>query len=64
MDRRILRWLTIILPVGFIGIMLVISDLFLIEGLTPIEVVFALLLVAVGAFLFSNWVFGQINQWS
>jgi signal transduction histidine kinase len=62
MDRRVLRWLTIILPVGFIGIMLVISDLFLIEGLTSIEVLVALLLVAGGAFLFSNWVFSLINQ--
>ena len=62
MDRRILRWLTIILPVGFIGVMLVISNLFLSEGLTTAEVVIALLLVTVGAFLFSNWVFGLINQ--
>lgn len=62
MDRRILRWLTIILPVIFIGSMLVISNLFLIEGLTTVEVLVALLLVTVGAFLFSNWVFGLISQ--
>jgi len=42
--------------------MLVISDLFLVEGLTSIEFLIALLLVAVGAFVFSNWVFSLINQ--
>jgi signal transduction histidine kinase len=62
MDRHILRWLTIILPVGFIGMMLVISNLFLNEGLTSVEFLITLLLVAVGAFLFSNWVFSLINQ--
>jgi len=62
MDRRILRWLTIILPVGFIGIILAVSEIFLIDGLTTAEVIIALLLATLGAILFSNWVFGLISQ--
>jgi signal transduction histidine kinase len=41
---------------------LAVLDFFSIEGLTSVEVFIALLLVAGGAFLFSNWVFSLIHQ--
>jgi signal transduction histidine kinase len=62
MNRRFLRWMTIVLPVGFIGVILAISEIFFLEGLTSAEVIFTLILVSVGALLFSNWVFDLISQ--
>jgi GAF domain-containing protein len=41
---------------------LVVADYFLIDGLTSTEVFISLLLVTLGAIVFSNWVFSIVNQ--
>ncbi len=62
MSRRFFRWMTIILPVTFIGVLLAISEVLFLEGITTAEILFTLTLAAVGAILFSNWVFSLIIQ--
>jgi len=62
MSKRFLRWMTIVLPVVFFGVILTISEVFFLGGITTAEVLFTLTLVAVGAILFSNWVFNLLIQ--
>ncbi len=62
MSKRILRWLTIVVPVGFVVTMLALADILFVEGITFFEVLFILILVSIGATFFSNWVFHLIDQ--
>jgi signal transduction histidine kinase len=54
--------MAIVLPVVFIGVTFVISEVFFLEGITTAALLFSLSLVAVGAILFSTWVFNLIIQ--
>ncbi|NIX56127.1 MAG: GAF domain-containing protein [candidate division Zixibacteria bacterium] len=62
MSKKFLRWLTIILPVGFIILMLVITDLILINQIEYVELIVTVITFSIGATLFSNWVFGQLDE--
>ena len=62
MEKRNLRWLTIIIPVVFAGIILAIADLIFDERIFFAEIFFVLIFVSAGAIFFSNWVFVMINQ--
>lgn len=57
MNKRFLRWLTIVGPVGFVVITL---SIFLAD-MSLIEILVVLLLVSIGATFFSNWVFNVID---
>lgn len=60
-NKRLLRWLTIVLPVGFTLLLLVITDLLFEERASLPQLFFALVLVAVGTSIFSAWVFRAID---
>lgn len=60
-NKRLLRWLTIILPVGFTLILLVITELLFAERASLLQLFFALALVAIGTSIFSAWVFHIID---
>ena len=62
MSRRLLRWMTIILPVGFLLLLMVITDLILINQIEIIELIVTFIMVSIAATLFSNWVFDQLDQ--
>ncbi len=62
MEKRNLRWFTIIIPVVFAGIILILADVIFDEKVFFLEILFVLLFVSIGATLFSNWVFVLINQ--
>ncbi|HSG26036.1 MAG TPA: GAF domain-containing protein [Anaerolineales bacterium] len=62
MSRRLLRWMTIVLPVGFLLLLMVITDLLLINQIEILELVVTFVLVSISATLFSNWVFDQLDQ--
>lgn len=62
MSRRLLRWMTIVLPVGFLLLLMVITDLILINQIEILELVVTFILVSISATLFSNWVFDQLVQ--
>ncbi|MBI2333645.1 MAG: hypothetical protein HYU84_16085, partial [Chloroflexi bacterium] len=60
-NKRLLRWLTIVLPVGFTILLLVLTDLLFATPASVSELAFALLLVALGTSGFSAWVFRIID---
>ncbi len=62
MNKRLLRWMTVIAPVGFVLVTLAAVDVFFEEVLTFAEILAALIAVSVGATVFSIWVFGFIDQ--
>jgi len=62
MSRRLLRWMTIVLPVGFLLLLLVVTDLILIHQIEIIELIVTFISVSIAATLFSNWVFDQLDQ--
>ena len=61
MNKRLLRWITIIIPVGFLVAVLAFLDMLFVESLSFLELLAALILVSVGGTLFSNWIFGFID---
>lgn len=62
MNTRLLRWLTVALPVGFVVALLSFSEILFLEDLTITEILFILILASIGATLFSSWVFSLIDQ--
>ncbi|MDH5507021.1 MAG: GAF domain-containing sensor histidine kinase [Anaerolineae bacterium] len=62
MDKRVLRWLSIILPIGFWLMVILLSGKLFGEKHTPIENAFSLSMVSVGAIAFSTWVFRYIDR--
>jgi signal transduction histidine kinase len=54
--------MTIVLPVGFLLLLMVITDLLLINQIEILELVVTFVLVSISATLFSNWVFDQLDQ--
>jgi signal transduction histidine kinase len=54
--------MTIVLPVGFLLMLMVITDLLLINQIEILELVVTFILVSISATLFSNWVFDQLDQ--
>jgi signal transduction histidine kinase len=62
MDKRLLRWLTIIIPVGFLVIFFLTLNLALGEDIQVIQLVIIFVTFTVGALIFSNWVFSIIDQ--
>lgn len=62
MSRRVLRWLTIVLPVVFVVIMMVSTDLILIHQVEVVELLVTIFTFSIAATIFSNWVFDQLDQ--
>lgn len=62
LNKRLLRWLTIILPVTFTVSLLLVTDLLFPERASLPAVAFALVLLALGTSAFSAWVFNAIDQ--
>jgi signal transduction histidine kinase len=60
-NKRLLRWLTIILPVGFTILLLVLTDVLFTNSASISALIFALGLVAIGTSAFSAWVFRIID---
>lgn len=62
MSKRILRWLTIIIPISFMVAILSLSDMVFEGGLSLVELLSGLGIVSIGATIFSSWVFGFIDR--
>jgi signal transduction histidine kinase len=62
MTTRTLRWLTIVLPVGFVLIILVIRQLVYASPIVWWVELLSLLLILVGSVALSSWVFQQIEN--
>ena len=62
MNKQILRWITIILPVGFLITIQIISNLITTNRINGWELILTLVITSIGAVIFSNWVFDQIDQ--
>ncbi len=62
MSKQSLRWVTIVLPVGFMAAIIIISDLFVFQTVQLGKLGIILLFVSIGAVIFSNWVFNQLSQ--
>jgi len=62
MDKRLLRWLTIIIPVGFLVIFFLTLNIALGEDIQVIQLVIIFVTFTIGALIFSNWVFSIIDQ--
>ncbi len=62
MNKRLLRWLTIVLPVGFFVALLSSIDFFYEGYFSFWGILFALLVISLGAGLFSAWVFYFIDN--
>lgn len=62
MNKRLLRWLTIVIPVGFLVILLSTIDIFFEGYFSFWGILSALLIVSLGAGTFSAWVFRFIDE--
>ncbi len=62
MNKQILRWITIILPIGFLVSIQIISNLITSNRIDVLELLLTIVIVSIGAVIFSNWVFNQIEQ--
>ena len=62
MNKRLLRWLTIVLPVGFFVALLSTIDYFFKGYFSFWGILSALLVISLGAGVFSTWVFGFIDN--
>lgn len=62
MNKQLLRWITILLPIGFLVFVFVISDLLTYGRLQIVELIVLLVLGSFGAVIFSNWVFNQLEE--
>jgi signal transduction histidine kinase len=62
MNKQILRWITIILPVGFLITIQIISNLVTTNRINVLELILTFVITSIGAVIFSNWVFDQIEQ--
>ncbi len=62
MNKRLLRWLTIVLPVGFLVIILSTIGYFFADSFSFWVILSSLLAVSLGAGLFSAWVFRFIDN--
>lgn len=62
MDKRLLRWLTIVLPVGFWIVVLYVSNLVVLERFSSLQTFISVVFLTLGAIVFSTWVFRIIDQ--
>ena len=62
MNKRVLRWLTVIIPVGFVFLLFFLNENLWQGELSWIKNAIILVLLLTGAFFFSNWVFGMIDR--
>jgi len=62
MDKRLLRWLTIVIPVGFLVIFFLTLKLVLGEDIQVIQLVIIFVVFSLSVLVFSNWVFSIIDQ--
>ena len=62
MNKRLLKWLTIIVPVGFFLLVLSLTEVVFFEELSFFELLLILVFVSVGSAFFSAWVFGYIDR--
>ena len=62
MSKQSLRWMTIVLPVGFLAVTFIISDLLVSQTVHLGKLAILLGVVSIGAVVFSNWVFVQLSE--
>ncbi len=62
MNKQFLRWITILIPIAFTGFVFLISDLLTHGQVQVTQLLVTVLLSSVGAVIFSNWVFTQLEQ--
>ncbi len=62
MSKQVLRWLTIIGPVGLITVIVVSSDLIASQEIQVGKLLLTLVLVSLVSSIFSSWVFNQITE--
>jgi signal transduction histidine kinase len=62
MNKRLLRWITIVLPVTFVVAILAYIDYFYTSVLTFPVIIIALISISIGITLFSAWIFSFIDQ--
>ena len=62
MSKQILRWVAILLPVGFVLSVVVVSDLIMTQTVQVGKLVITGVLVSIAAVFFSNWIFDQLSQ--
>lgn len=62
MNKRLLRWITIILPVAFIVAILALIDYFYTSVLSFPVIVIALISISIGTTLFSTWIFSIVDR--
>ncbi len=62
MNKRLLRWLTIIIPVGFMGIIFLTLKLVFSEDFQLFQFLIIFISFSIGSVIFSNWVFTIIDQ--
>lgn len=61
MNKQLLRTVTILLPVSLIALILIITDLVIYGEVHLLEMIIPLVIISIGAVVFSNWVFAQIE---
>ncbi|MCB2179591.1 GAF domain-containing sensor histidine kinase [bacterium] len=62
MNKQLLRWTTILLPVGFLVLVTIVSDLITFGQIQIVALSAVLIFGSFGAVIFSNWVFYQLEQ--
>ena len=61
MNKQLLRWITIILPIGLLALVLIITDLVMYGEVRLLEVIITVAIISIGVVVFSNWVFSQLE---
>ena len=62
MSKRLLRWLTVVIPVGFVFILIYLEKHLWQDQFRWLNSVVILILLLIGTTFFSNWVFNLIDQ--
>ena len=62
MSKQLLRWVTIILPIGLLSLILITTDLIVFGEIRYLEVIITVAIISIGAVIFSNWVFSQLES--
>jgi signal transduction histidine kinase len=62
MSKQILRWLTIVVPVGFLVAVALVTDLAFLGTIQVWKLAVTLVATSIGAAFFSDWVFDQLKQ--
>ena len=61
MNKQLLRWVTIVLPISLLSLVLIGTDLIMFGEIRILEVVVTVGIISIGVVIFSNWVFSQLE---